>query len=313
MVRLTFYASLLILGILLLVSPRDIDSRVAPEIVAEKIGDLEPPDPLAMAAALAAALPKDATAETVFNSTCAMCHGPSGGGNAEMKAPSIGGMPDWFLAIQLEKFRNGLRGGGEGDHTGEQMLTIARALDEAQVPALAEYVAAMTISPTASTLEGDPRIGEELFLENCAGCHRYNAHGEKAFRSAPLSSLQDWYLLAQLLKFRDQVRGYHSNDIDGIFMHRALKYLSDDDFHHIVARVVELAEKYPPDRRRPRPRMGERYGEEKTASAAAPTSTPESAPATTPDPTEPVVPSIFDFPGELVTPAPTESAPQPSQ
>lgn len=215
------------------------------------------PDLSAMTTALIAAIPKEGTAEQLFGATCAACHGANGEGNTALKAPSIAGLPEWFSTVQFEKFRNGQRGEGEGDIGGHHMKMIAEAIDEARLPGLGEHIANLAIVPTTNTLGGDPKVGKEMFLEHCAGCHRYNAHGEKAFRSAPLSGLQDWYILDTLVKFRDEVRGYHSFDVDGIFMHRNLKYLTDDDFKQVIAYVAELAEKYPPKERRPRTRAAD--------------------------------------------------------
>ena len=41
---------------------------------------------------------------------CTACHGAQGQGNPELKAPSIAGLPDWYVKNQLEKFRAGTRG-----------------------------------------------------------------------------------------------------------------------------------------------------------------------------------------------------------
>jgi cytochrome c oxidase subunit 2 len=225
-------------------------------------GDPAPTDPVqpsvpdlsSMTAALVAAIPKEGTPEELFAATCAACHGAMGEGNAALKAPSIAGLPDWFALIQFEKFRNGQRGEGEGDIGGHYMKAIAEAIDEERLPGLGKHIAALPIVPTRNSLGGDPAVGKVLFLEHCAGCHRYNAHGEKVFRSAPLSGLQDWYIFDTLVKYREEIRGYHSFDVDGIFMHRNLKSVSDDDFKQIIAYIAELAEKFPPAERRPRSR-----------------------------------------------------------
>ena len=142
----------------------------------------------------------------------------------------------------------------EGDVGGNHMKAVAEAIDESRLPDLGAHIASLPIIPTRNELGGDPLVGKDLFLEHCAGCHRYNAHGEKAFRSAPLSGLQDWYIFDTLVKYREEVRGYHSYDVDGIFMHRNLKYVTDEDFKQIIAYVAELAEKFPPKERRPRNR-----------------------------------------------------------
>lgn len=264
MIRAVFYFALPLLLVLLLVSrrtpdtarPLPVDGTTAnsPAVVSPAPDAPVPatPDLSAMTAALIAAIPQDASAEELFSATCAACHGSQGEGNESLQVPSIAGLPDWFSLIQFEKFRNGQRGQGEGDIGGSHMATISENLPADLLPGLASHVAALPIVPTTNQLGGDPVIGETLFLELCAGCHRYNGHGEKAFRSAPLSGLQDWYILDTLKKYRAGIRGYHSNDIDGIFMHRNLRSVTDEEFTDIVAYVSKLAEKYPPNQRRPR-------------------------------------------------------------
>jgi len=264
MIRAVFYLSLPLLLVLLLVSRRGPEVDLAPTIdgapdappthaspVPETSG-AAPPDLTAMTAALIAAIPQDASAEELFSATCAACHGPQGEGNEALQVPSIAGLPAWFSLIQFEKFRNGQRGRGEGDIGGSHMATISENLPAAALPDLADHVARLPIVPTTNQIGGDSVIGETLFMEICAGCHRYNGHGEKAFRSAPLSGLQDWYILNSLKKYREGIRGYHSNDIDGIFMHRNLRSVTDGEFKDIVAYIGKLAEKYPPNQRRPR-------------------------------------------------------------
>ncbi len=261
MVRIAFYIAIPVVLILLLVArPNKSDGDSAAQVAAPAsvaTAEAAAPDLSAMTTALVAAIPKDGSAEHLFAATCAACHGPAGQGNASLKAPSIAGLPAWFSQLQFEKFRNGQRGEGEGDAAGSHMQAIANAIDEQRLTGLAEHIEKMPIVATRNDLGGDAVAGEALFMEHCAGCHRYNAHGEKAFRSAPLSGLQDWYLLETLIKYREETRGYHRNDIDGIFMHRNLKYVTDEDFRHIIAYIAELAVKYPPDERRPRSRAAD--------------------------------------------------------
>ncbi len=259
MIRAAFVCSLIVVVLLLLFSRRipEPDKLLdEPAGRAPAVGDTADsqltPDLTALTAALVAAIPQDASAEALFSATCAACHGPQGEGNEALKAPSIAGLPDWFSLIQFEKFRNGQRGRGEGDIGGAHMATISENLAVDLLPDLARHVASLPIVPTTNQLGGDPAVGEAHFMELCAGCHRYNGHGEKAFRSAPLSGLQDWYILDSLKKYREEIRGYHSNDIDGIFMHRNLRSVTDEEFTAIVAYVAELSKKHPPGERRPR-------------------------------------------------------------
>lgn len=73
--------------------------------------------------------------------TCASCHGDKGEGIWATNAPRLAGMSDWYMARQLENFRQGIRGTHRQDFHGAQMRSMARALkDEASINDLLDYV-----------------------------------------------------------------------------------------------------------------------------------------------------------------------------
>ncbi|MFT5110472.1 MAG: cytochrome c553 [Pseudoalteromonas tetraodonis] len=88
-----------------------------------------------------------------------------------------------------------------------------------------------------------------IFEEQCMECHRYNGSGEKVFGSSPLTAFQDWYLAAQLEKFRLGVRGYHGEDEKGQQMRHLASYLSEGEVRDVSAYIATLAKRYPPKRR----------------------------------------------------------------
>lgn len=57
--------------------------------------------------------------------TCQFCHGPQGQGYWTMNAPRISGMSDWYMAEQIRKFRDGVRGTHPRDLYGKQMGMMA--------------------------------------------------------------------------------------------------------------------------------------------------------------------------------------------
>lgn len=63
-----------------------------------------------------------------FNQFCGACHGPAAGGNVALNAPALAGADDWYLAAQLQAFREGQRGQHREDRTGRQMRNMARVL-----------------------------------------------------------------------------------------------------------------------------------------------------------------------------------------
>lgn len=63
-----------------------------------------------------------------FNQFCGACHGPAAGGNVALSAPALAGADDWYLAAQLQAFRDGRRGQHREDRSGRQMRSMAAVL-----------------------------------------------------------------------------------------------------------------------------------------------------------------------------------------
>jgi cytochrome c553 len=78
-------------------------------------------------------------------------------------------------------------------------------------------------------------------MNNCASCHRYNATGEKVFKSAPLVFFPDWYLKSQIEKFKSGIRGHHPKDLRGKKMVETLSFLDEDiNIDNIIAYITSL-------------------------------------------------------------------------
>jgi cytochrome c oxidase subunit 2 len=76
--------------------------------------------------------------------TCSTCHGQEGQGNAEVQSPGLVHQGDWYLASQLKKFRDGLRGAHKDDVPGMQMRAMTMMLqDDQAMNDLAAYVASL--------------------------------------------------------------------------------------------------------------------------------------------------------------------------
>ncbi len=72
---------------------------------------------------------------------CSYCHGADGQGIQAMNAPRAAGMSDWYIARQLENFREGIRGSHSSDFYGFQMgLMASIARDEQAINDLVAYI-----------------------------------------------------------------------------------------------------------------------------------------------------------------------------
>ena len=196
------------------------------------------------AASVTPALPPPGTPIS-FSNFCAACHGIRGEGSLALRSPSIAGLDEWYVRQELEKFRADLRGSDARDVDGQRMHAIARLIPQDQIGNLASTIAAMERHPTVDTLGGDARRGLTVYHEYCAACHRYNGSGELAFHSAPLTGLQDWYLLAQLTKFREGIRGGRADDEDGGKMRLVTSSLKEEHFRDVIAYIALLAAQKP--------------------------------------------------------------------
>jgi cytochrome c553 len=68
----------------------------------------------------------------LYTQTCALCHGDRAMGNPGLNSPRLAGMSDWYMVIQLEKFRTGLRGRHPDDIYGAQMVPFSMTLPDDQ-------------------------------------------------------------------------------------------------------------------------------------------------------------------------------------
>ena len=173
--------------------------------------------------------------------TCAPCHGVQGGGNQELGAPPIAGLPQWYIEAQLEKFENGWRGAHPLDTVGIRMRSMANALDlDGDRTSVAQYVAQMPqMNPEPVLQVGDAQAGATPF-QTCIACHGPDGTGIEAVNAPPLVGQADWYLLAQLRKFRAGWRGTHPQDISGATMRPNSLLLDDAAMENVVAYIQTL-------------------------------------------------------------------------
>lgn len=205
------------------------------ELRAQKFGD--------KTAAIASASKVSASGDT-FATVCAQCHGPQGQGNEQLKAPSIAGRPAWYVERQLQNFHMGRRGSNPADVPGTQMAAIAKTLTPDQMKVLAKKVESLSpVTPGTPVALNNPDLeeGKILFTERCMECHRYNASGEMTFGSPPLTGLPDWYLLAQIDKFKNGWRGVDPTDPNGTKMKLSSQFIeSEQAKHNVVAFILSL-------------------------------------------------------------------------
>jgi cytochrome c553 len=169
-----------------------------------------------------------ARGEQIYD-TCTPCHGKEGFGNARVGAPEIAGLPKWYVVAQLTKFKGSMRGAHPDDDSGQRMRPMARALYRpGDLESVAEYVATLRpVKPGVHLAGGDAKAGEARFTSVCVACHGTDASGNEALGAPPLSHQADWYMYAQLQKFKSGMRGAHPDDAYGAQMAAMSQTLED--------------------------------------------------------------------------------------
>lgn len=180
-----------------------------------------------------------------FDNYCLPCHGADGQGKPEIAAPSIAGLPVWYIEGQLQKYRTGLRGSHFDDLEGMRMRPMSLTLgSSADVTAVATYASKLRSiqPPTSQGMGGDAAKGAPLFAA-CATCHGSDGKGMEEKQAPPLTEQYDWYLVRQLQKFKDGVRGYDEEQGSNAYQMQAVwaQTLADEQaMKDVVAHIQTL-------------------------------------------------------------------------
>ena len=175
---------------------------------------------------------------------CTQCHGAEGQGNPTIEAPSIAGLPRWYVESTVKKFRAGGRGTHPEDFQGMRMRPMSMALrSEEDVAHVSAYVASLPPHKPAPLLRGgDAARGAQLYAP-CIACHMPDGSGNPALGSPPLAHASDWYLLSQLKKFKGGVRGTNPKDPNGALMVGMAQLLADEQaMKDVIAHIMTLAD-----------------------------------------------------------------------
>ena len=159
---------------------------------------------------------------------CLLCHGTNGNGNYGIRAPKVSGVETWYLKRQLENFAAGIRGAPAGDAPGHEMAPVAlRLREEGQLDAAVAFLSKLDPKKPAPTVSGDIAHGRKLY-ETCTACHGARGEGSAQLQAPALASRSDWYLVTQLVNYREGLRGADARDALGAQMRAIAATLPDD-------------------------------------------------------------------------------------
>lgn len=244
--RLIFVSALLFVFLFIsfaLLDTRHYHSSLIPAYAPEITG-VDPLLPAASAGGMAdgAGLTGIARGEFLFTTVCVTCHGPNAEGKKELHAPALHHQSPWYIEAQLKKFREGLRGTDPADSTGLQMRPMAVGLpDDQAVKDVAEYISSLDAPLPPVTVKGDVKAGQAYFTTVCIACHGADGRGNATLQSPSVAGQHDWYLLAQLGKFRSGLRGADTKDVTGGQMRAMASTIpSEEMVTNLVAYIATL-------------------------------------------------------------------------
>ena len=132
---------------------------------------------------------------STFKQYCATCHGPEGHGDPKRTIPALAGQRFAYLVRQLANFA-----GGERESITMHRQMSQAALQEPQTWAdIAGYLNHLPNAYEAQHGDGtDLALGGAIFHEQCASCHRADAHGDEDGFVPSLRHQHYDYLVRQL-------------------------------------------------------------------------------------------------------------------
>ena len=170
--------------------------------------------------------------------TCLACHGKGFQGNQILNAPSLADLSELYLERQLENFKSGIRGSHPNDVFGKQMIMSTISLSNEDIKKVAKYIVKNSNSNLKKTVTGNIERGEFVY-QHCISCHGEFAEGDMDIGAPKLSGLNDWYLLNQLLNFKNEIRGGHTEDLFGRQMMETAKMFNEEILKDVVAYISE--------------------------------------------------------------------------
>ncbi|MFT6896641.1 MAG: cytochrome c553 [Paraglaciecola sp.] len=171
---------------------------------------------------------------------CTVCHGSQLKGNANIGAPRLSGLSQWYVKRQLLNFKQGVRGAHAEDLPGSEMQSMVTHLSDKDISAIAKWIGQTESPHPEATIGGDTAAGKSLY-QGCAACHNSDASGNETLGAPSLRGLNDWYLLTQINHFRLGIRGSESGDVYGQQMQVASSLVTTEtDAADLAAYISQL-------------------------------------------------------------------------
>lgn len=175
---------------------------------------------------------------------CAPCHGDAAQGNHNMNAPALANADPWYLKRQLQNFNTGIRGYSPSDTLGFQMAAMAKTLkDSIAIGDVVAYIKTLPPALLTISIKGDIKKGERVYQSICGSCHGAGGKGNQMMNAPRLNGMDDWYMKAQINKFKNGIRGAHPDDKLGAQMVSMSAMLADEEaVNNVTAYILSTAQ-----------------------------------------------------------------------
>jgi cytochrome c oxidase subunit 2 len=169
---------------------------------------------------------------------CDSCHGSDLNGNIALNSPALAGQSAQYMAEQISKFQQGLRGSHDEDVAGQQMVEIAKSLNnEAAFTEVLRYLSELPVAQKTTIFRSDINLkqGNNYYQGKCGACHGINAQGNDLLHAPRLNNLSTEYLTTQMANFTRGIRGTDAKDKYGRQMALMAKTSTGSELVNIIA------------------------------------------------------------------------------
>ena len=176
---------------------------------------------------------KSSEALSTLTESCLVCHSA----NEMQRGPSLEALRERDIIREVKAFQRGDRGRHKDDFMGLIMAEAVESLQEDDLSKIAKDLSTRASHETIKTVRGDSLKGQKFYQQLCASCHGVNARGTE--QGNALWTLEDWYLLAQMRKFKQGIRAYGKADHRGLAMRAAVSQMDDQDMKNVIKYISD--------------------------------------------------------------------------
>ena len=178
-----------------------------------------------------------------YSKSCVGCHGKNFSGLISERSPALPQLSNWYMQGQLQKYKQNILGYKVEDSDGYSMSSLMKDYSNQQIADMVSYIKTFQPRKQLNMLHGDLENGKIEYQLNCMACHQENGKGNKQLYAPNLVGLSDVYIVNQLIKYRDGIRGSGNGDKHGKVMQLFAKNLKNETvMKDIASYIISLQE-----------------------------------------------------------------------